>query len=206
MSFAEDDVNAAAETATVAAPSPAIAPAPVPVADPAVCPACKEVHPGSDAAVQRQLAQTPATLAKLVKGLDAKGWKRSYGLGKWTIRQIVAHLRDCELAYGVRWRMMISEPDPTLTPFDQDCWASATNYARQDAKQALETLKLLRATNLEMVKLAGKAALARTGNHGEYGTINVGQYLRHMLAHDRNHLGQIEQARAVSGRKRSSAK
>lgn len=201
MSFAQDQ-NAAVETATAAAP--AVAPAPEPVIDPAVCPACKATHPGSDAAVQKQLAQTPATLAKLLKGLDAKGWKRSYGAGKWSIRQIVAHLRDCELAYGVRWRMMISEPNPTLTPFDQDCWASATQYAKQDGKQAFETLKLLRATNLEMVKLSGKAALARTGIHGEYGAINVGQYLRHMLAHDKNHLAQIEQARGVSGRKRSS--
>lgn len=203
MSFAEEQ-SGGAETAAVAAPAVSPAAAPAAEADPSVCPACKQLHPGSDAAVQRQLAQTPATLAKLLKGLDAKGWKRSYGAGKWSIRQIVAHLRDCELAYGVRWRMMISEPNPTLTPFDQDCWASATQYSKQDGKQAFETLKLLRATNLEMVKLSGKAALARTGLHGEYGAINVGQYLRHMLAHDKNHLAQIEQARGVSGRKRPS--
>src|SRR5262249_1591535 len=154
-SFAEDAETAAAETAAVAAPAPAVAPAPATAVDPSVCPACKKVHPGSDAAVQKQLAQTPAALAKLVKGLDAKGWKKSDGPGQWTTRQIVAHLRDCELAYGFRSRMMIAEPNPTLTPFDQDSWASATNYAKQDAKQALEALKILRATNLEMVKLAG---------------------------------------------------
>jgi hypothetical protein len=179
------------------------APTPAPAADPNLCPACKKSHPGNEAATMRQLAQTPIALAKLLKGLDAKGWRRSYAPGKWTIGQIVAHLRDCELVFGVRWRKMISEPDATLTPFDQDCWANATNYARQDPKRAFETLRLLRATNLEMVKASGKGALARVGMHGDYGAITVGQMARHLLSHDRNHLEQIATARAsrVSGRR-----
>jgi hypothetical protein len=182
--------------------------APTPAADPNLCPACKKIHPGGEAATLKQLAQTPAKLAKLVKGLDAKGWKKSYGTGKWNIGQIVAHLRDCELVFGVRWRKMIAEPDATLTPFDQDRWADVTGYAKQDGRLAFETLKLLRASNLEMVKSSGKGALARGGVHGDYGAITVGQMARHLLSHDRNHLAQIEQARAggVSGRRRSAAK
>jgi uncharacterized damage-inducible protein DinB len=148
----------------------------------------------------KQLAQSPARLAKLVKGLDANGWKKSYGPGKWSIRQILAHLRDCEMVYAVRWRKMISEENAVLTPFDQDLWASGTAYAKQDAKQAFATWSALRTTNLEMLKLAGKAAWPRSGNHPEYGTISASQLVRHILAHDDNHFGQIEAARA-SGRK-----
>jgi hypothetical protein len=172
-------------------------------ADPNLCPACKKSHPGGEAATMKELAQTPVELAKLLKGLDARGWKRSYAPGKWNIGQIVAHLRDCELVFGVRWRKMIAEPDATLTPFDQDRWADGTNYAKQDPRLAFETLKLLRASNLEMVRSSGKGALARVGVHGDYGAITVGQMARHLLSHDKNHLAQIEQARArgVSGRK-----
>ena len=95
---------------------------------------------------------------------------------------------------------MISEENAVLTPFDQDLWASGTAYAKQDAKQALATWSALRTTNLEMLKLAGKPALARGGNHPEYGPITAAQLLRHILSHDENHLGQIEAARA-SGKK-----
>ena len=199
---APDDVNFSTETAAV----PSLAPAPAPAVDPHLCPSCKQIHTGSDAATLKQLAQTPQTLGKLLKGLDAKGWKKSYGPGKWTIRQIVAHLRDCEIAYGMRCRLMIAEPDAALTPFDQDRWAGATNYAKQDAKQALETLKLLRATNVEMLKLAGKEGLKRAGIHREYGRIDVAQMARHILAHDKNHLAQIATARALSGRRRSKSR
>ena len=179
-----------------AAPSEAAGAAPVESLDPRVCPACKKTHTVADAAAMKGLAQSPARLAKLVKGLDANGWKRSYGPGKWTIRQILAHLRDCEMVYAVRWRKMISEENAVLTPFDQDLWASGTAYAKQDAKQALATWSALRATNLEMLKLAGKPALARGGHHPEYGPITAAQLVRHILAHDDNHLGQIEVARA----------
>jgi hypothetical protein len=200
---APDDVNSSTGTAAAPALAPAPAAAPAPAVDPYLCPSCKQIHTGSDAATLKQLAQTPQALGKLLKGLDAKGWKKSYGPGKWNVRQIVAHLRDCEIAYGMRCRMMIAEPNATLTPFDQDRWAGATNYAKQDARQAFETLKLLRATNVEMLKLAGKEGLARAGIHGEYGRIDVAQMARHIVAHDRNHLAQIETARG-GARKRSA--
>jgi len=193
--------------APIAAPSaaPSETPGAAPVEsdeslDPRLCPACKKTHDGTEAAAMKQLAQSPARLAKLVKGLDANGWKKSYGPGKWSIRQILAHLRDCEMVYAVRWRKMISEENAVLTPFDQDLWASGTAYAKQDAKRALATWSALRATNLEMLKLAGKAALARGGNHPEYGPITAAQLVRHILAHDENHFGQVEAARA-RGRK-----
>lgn len=203
-----DDTTAVAPatppTSPVAAPIAAPAAAsfaapgatPVESLDPRVCPACKKTHDGTEAAAMKRLAQSPVRLAKLVKGLDANGWKRSYGPGKWSIRQILAHLRDCEMVYAVRWRKMISEENAVLTPFDQDLWASGTAYAKQDAKQALATWSALRATNLEMLKLAGKGAWSRSGNHPEYGTISAAQLVRHILAHDDNHLGQITVARA----------
>ena len=183
-----------------AAPSETPGAAPVESLDPRLCPACKQTHEVGEAVAMKQLAQSPARLAKLVKGLDANGWKKSYGPGKWSIRQILAHLRDCEMVYAVRWRKMISKENAVLTPFDQDLWASRTAYAKQDAKQALATWSALRTTNLEMLKLAGKPALARGGNHPEYGPITAAQLLRHILSHDENHLGQIEAARA-SGKK-----
>jgi uncharacterized damage-inducible protein DinB len=191
------------DVTTAVAPAQEAAPAAAP--DPRICPACKKTHTIADSAALKGLAQSPAKLAKLVKGLDATGWKRSYGPGKWSIRQILAHLRDCEMVYAVRWRKMISEQNAVLTPFDQDLWASGTAYAKQDAKQALATWSLLRATNLEMLKLAGKSALSRSGHHPEYGTISGAQLVRHILAHDENHFGQIEQARA-SGRKAAAKK
>lgn len=174
----------------------AVASAPEPKTTSATCPACKQEHPGSDATTLAQLARTPARLKALVKGLDAKGLATSYGPGKWSIRQLVCHLRDCELMFGMRWRLILSEERPTLHPFDQDHWADQTRYAKQEAARALATFEQLRAGNLEMLKIAGKPALARVGSHADYGAITIGQMARHLRSHDEKHLTHIETARA----------
>jgi hypothetical protein len=161
----------------------------------AECPICRTTHPGTDSWALKKAAKTPQRLKELVKRLDANGLATSYGPGKWTIRQLVCHLRDCEIVYGVRWRLMLSEIDPPLQPFDQDHWADATRYAKQDADAALAAFAALRASNLEMLKLAGAGTLARRGLHPEYGPIGVGQMARHLLAHDEKHLGHVGTAR-----------
>lgn len=161
------------------------------------CPACKKLHAGSAAAALKRLAETPAKVKALVRGLDARGFATRYGPGKWNVRQLVCHLRDCELMFGVRWRLILSEERPTLQSFDQDLWADSANYAKQDAKAALATLVALRAGNLEMLKLASGKALDRVGHHAQYGPITIAQMARHLSAHDENHLGHLKLARAA---------
>lgn len=179
-----------------------------PAIDPFLCPACRKSHPGSDAATLAKLAKSPARLKLLVKGMDAQGLKTSYGPGKWTLREILCHLRDCELMFGVRWRLILSEQQPPLQSFDQDHWASGARYGRQDGARALATLELLRAGNLEMLKLAGREGLARIGMHADYGAISISQMARHLLAHDENHLGHVAKAREawLAAKKRKRAR
>ncbi len=176
----------------------ALAAAPAPTPDPPSCPICKKLHTGSDASTLRRLAESPARLKQLVRGLDRSGLGRSYGAGKWTIREIVCHLRDCEIVFGIRWRLMLSEEAPPIPAFDQDHWAAETRYVKQDCARALATLVELRAANLELLKVAGKAALCRVGNHPEYGPLTIADMARHILAHDVNHLAQVATARAMS--------
>ena len=181
----------------------ATATAPAPAATAAACPICKQSHDGTMAKIVRRIGETPARLRKLVKGLDAKGLASSYGPGKWSIRQLVCHLRDCELVYGVRWRLILSESQPPLQPFDQDHWASELRYAKQDVTTALATFEQLREGNLELLKLGSAAAFARVGRHPEYGTLTLEQMVRHLLAHDEKHLGHVELARAARKAKKT---
>lgn len=159
------------------------------------CPICHEVHEESDATVLRGLAETPRALERLLRGLPPKGFDWNYGPGKWSIRQVVCHLRDCELNFSVRWRKLVSEENVTLVAFEQDFWARKTRYAKQDAKTALAAFLALRAANVEMLKLAGAAAHGNTGTHPSYGQLSVRQIFRHVLFHDRKHLDQIAVAR-----------
>ncbi|MGH9663000.1 MAG: DinB family protein, partial [Bryobacteraceae bacterium] len=50
------------------------------------------------------IAATPKQLSSLVDAAGPEGIERPSAPGKWSIRQILCHLADCELVFAVRLR------------------------------------------------------------------------------------------------------
>jgi hypothetical protein len=125
--------------------------------------------------------------------------------GKWTIRQIMAHLADSELVGAQRMRLVIAEENPTLTAFDQDAWTRNLDYARRKPTQSLETFRRLRAENYELLKELPEASFERSGMHTENGRMTLRSLLEIYAAHAESHARQLQSIRAeykkVKGRK-----
>ena len=119
----------------------------------------------------------PELLAVVLTGVYGDETDFTPSPGKWSIRQIIAHLADAELVAAQRFRQVIAEDNPTLEAFDQDAWARNLGYARRQPKQALESFRRLRSDNYELLKELPEAAFERTGIHSERGP----QTLRHLL-------------------------
>ena len=115
--------------------------------------------------------------------------------GKWSIRQIIAHLADAEMVMAHRFRQVIAEKHPTLVAFDQDAWAQNLDYARRKPKQSLETFRRLRAENYELLKELSESAFARTGNHTERGSITLLQIVEGASQHAESHARQLQEIR-----------
>ena len=81
----------------------------------------------------------PELLAMALTGVFGEEEDFVTAPGKWSIRQIVAHLADTELVYAHRMRQMVAEENPTLIAFDQDAWTKNLDYARRKPKQCSRT-------------------------------------------------------------------
>ena len=68
------------------------------------------------------MADTPSRIRRIASTLGSTGLERSYAPGKWTARQLLVHLAQTELAFGVRARMALTADDYVVQPFDQDRW------------------------------------------------------------------------------------
>lgn len=112
--------------------------------------------------------------------------------GKWSIRQIVAHLADTELVYAHRMRQMVAEENPTLIAFDQEAWTKNLNYARRKPKQSLESFRHMRAENYELLKELPEGAYARAGNHSERGPVTLGSQVEVLAEHAESHVRQMQ--------------
>jgi hypothetical protein len=123
--------------------------------------------------------------------------------GKWSARQIIAHLADGELVAAHRFRQMLAEENPTIIAFDQDKWTANLDYARRKPKQSLETFRRLRAENYELLKELPPAAFDRTGEHSERGALSVLSLLEGMAEHAESHARQLQALReAFKARKK----
>src|SRR2546427_6991427 len=101
-------------------------------------------------------AQRVETVARR---LGDAGLSRSYGPGKWTGKQILAHLADAELAIGFRTRQVLAQDNHAIQPFDEAAWAR--RYENVDAEAALGAFLAERRWNLALFRKLSPADLSR---------------------------------------------
>jgi DinB superfamily len=116
--------------------------------------------------------------------------------GKWSIRQIMAHLADSEMVAGGRLRQIIAEDHPRIQAYDQNAWAANLDYAKRKTSQALETFRRIRGENYELLKDLPPATFEREGIHTERGQLSLKYLLQLMAEHAENHAAQLRTRRA----------
>ena len=131
-------------------------------------------------------------LAALIKGKKKAQLFRCPAPGKWSIAEIIAHLADTEIVVSWRLRQILSSNGIAIQAYDQDSWATAFNYAHRDPRQSLENFRLLRESNLALLKAAPRKLWENYGVHQERGNESVGHVVRMIAGHDINHLQQVE--------------
>jgi len=94
----------------------------------------------------------PELLAVVLTGVFGEEEDFTPAPGKWSIRQIVAHLADSELVAAERFRRVIAEDDPILAGFDQEAWVRNLDHPRRKPKQSLESFRRVRAESHELLK------------------------------------------------------
>jgi hypothetical protein len=134
--------------------------------------------------------ETAGRLKSLLDGLGMLGAEREPAPGKWSARQIVCHLADCEIVFAFRLRMALTQDHHVIQPFDQDLWA--TLYHPCDADTALTVFTAVRRWNVRLISAMSPADMEKSLTHPERGEMTVQVVVETMAGHDLNHLAQIE--------------
>ncbi len=111
--------------------------------------------------------------------------------GKWCIKEILYHLMDSEIMAVGRIKRIIAEENPFLPSYDQEKFAAHLQYTALDPKGALVTFGMLRETTGALLVLLSDETWERKGNHEQRGAITLEEYMKLMVTHGENHIGQI---------------
>jgi hypothetical protein len=140
------------------------------------------------------ISATPAKLTSLAEAMGAEKLDRSPAPGKWSPREILCHLADCEIAFGFRLRQTLAEDQHVIQPFDQDLWARP--YAGLRAEDALATFAALRHWNVLLIRSVMPGAASRPVRHPERGAMTFQTIVETMGGHDLNHIAQLDRIAA----------
>ncbi len=141
------------------------------------------------------ITRTAELLHLLIDPLSPAQIDRAPAPGKWSIREIVAHLADCELVFAFRLRQTLAEDHPIIHPFDQTIWGE--RYAAYDIVSALRMFEAARNWNVKLLTTVTDADRHRPTTHPERGTMTLWTIVETMGGHDINHIQQIEKIAAV---------
>ncbi len=111
---------------------------------------------------------------------------------KWSLREILCHMADCELAWAWRLRQVYGEDNPALQSFEQDPWARAYDGILFTADTALHTWRAVRAWNLALIETLSPQDKARPAQHPSAGPITLWTLVEIAAGHDLHHLAGLE--------------
>jgi uncharacterized damage-inducible protein DinB len=143
---------------------------------------------------QEVIAGTAKQLRQYADVFGSRRLGQSPAPGKWSAREILCHLADCEIVFAYRLRQAVAEEHHVIQPYDQEKWAA--NYAAYDGVAALAVFSSLRNWNLLFIKHISPETMAKQITHPERGEMTFKSVVETMAGHDINHLGQLERIAA----------
>jgi uncharacterized damage-inducible protein DinB len=145
------------------------------------------------------IAATAKQLSTLMESIGPQRAEQAPAPGKWSAREILCHLADCESVFAFRLRQTLAEDHHVIQPFDQERWAR--NYGAYTVSQALALFSATREWNLALLRSLTSEAMEKQVTHPERGTMTLRTIVETMGGHDINHLRQIE---AIAGKSQAA--
>src|SRR5262245_55765357 len=98
---------------------------------------------GERAAMTEQIAAAPARMRPADAGLDDGRLDTPYRDGGWTLRQVVHHVPDSHLNAYTRFKIALTEEQPTIRPYDEAKWAELSDSRDTPVETSLTILESL---------------------------------------------------------------
>jgi hypothetical protein len=143
----------------------------------------------------REIAEAPAALRSAVAGLSDAQLDTPYRPEGWTVRQVVHHIPDSHLNAYVRFKLTLTESEPTVKPYDETLWAELPDARTGEIGPSLALLESLHARWVMFLKSLKPEDFERRLNHPESGVMKLHRSLQNYAWHGRNHIAQITSLR-----------
>jgi uncharacterized damage-inducible protein DinB len=141
------------------------------------------------------IAQTPSQLRSAIKGLSDSQLDTPYRPEGWTVRQVVHHVPDSHLNAYVRFKLALTEEDPTIKPYAEDRWAELADTKATPVEVSLTLTDSLHDRWVRLLRSLAPEQWKRTFRHPEMGPMTLEKTLALYAWHGRHHVAHITELR-----------
>ena len=145
-----------------------------------------------------EVAAAPAQMRQAVSGLTEAQLDTAYREGGWTVRQVVHHVPDSHMNSYIRYKLALTEDNPTIKPYAEDLWAELAD-SKLPVELSLRTLELLHERWVVLLQSMDEAAWARTFRHPDLGNMPLPIALALYAWHGRHHVAHVTSLRQQRG-------
>jgi hypothetical protein len=146
-----------------------------------------------------EIAAAPGHARSAVLGLSPAQLDTPYRPEGWTVRQVVHHLADSHMNAFIRFRLALTENEPTIKPYNENLWSQLADSRELDPAVSLALLEPLHHRWVTMLRAMKPADFARTLNHPEMGVGSLDRTLAMYAWHGRHHVAHITSLRERQG-------
>jgi uncharacterized damage-inducible protein DinB len=145
------------------------------------------------------IASTPAKLRAAVAGLTDVQLETPYRPDGWTVRQVVHHVSDSHMNAYIRFKLALTEDEPTIKPYDEARWAELADTRDTPIDSSLALLDRLHDRWVRLLRSMSAEDFARRLKHPEMGVQRLDQVLALYDWHGRHHVGHVTSLRERMG-------
>jgi uncharacterized damage-inducible protein DinB len=140
----------------------------------------------------RDIQFLPRNLENAVLNLDATQLDTPYREGGWTVKQLVHHVADSHVNAYIRFKLGLTEDNPTIKPYQEALWAELSDTRNLPINISLTLLHSLHLRWIEILKNMKDEEWSRTVFHPESKKELSLWYLLGLYAwHSRHHTAHV---------------
>jgi DinB superfamily len=146
-----------------------------------------------------EIEKTPGALRAAINGLTPQQIETPYRDGGWTVRQVIHHVPESHMNAYIRFKLAMTEDDPTIKPYMEDRWADTGDVLATPLETSLTLMDSLHDRWVRLLRSLKPDEWKRTFRHPELGTVSLEKSLALYAWHGRHHAAHITELRKRMG-------
>jgi DinB superfamily len=145
------------------------------------------------------IAETPVRLRSAVAALSEDQLNTPYRPGGWTVRQVTHHVPDSHMNAYIRFKLALTEDEPTIKPYEQQLWADLADTKETPIEISLTMLDTLHDRWVRLLRSLNARDWQRTFRHPELGLMSLEKTLAMYDWHGKHHVAHVTGLRQRNG-------